>query len=107
MNRSQPKGVTMNAVEETGDGWVRFAIEVRVPLRQASIVAAALTGNDDDVILAAERAMRERIEDTVEQRAEAVERWGSYDDLSDRIELAVVDEKIVTSFLADGLGWRG
>lgn len=40
---------------------VCFDIEVRVPYAQAAAFAAAMTGSDDDVILAAEHAMRERI----------------------------------------------
>ena len=46
----------------TTDDVVCFAIEVRVPLAFAAAFAAAMTGNDDDVILAAEHLMRERVE---------------------------------------------
>lgn len=40
---------------------VCFDIEVRVPFSQARAFAKAMTGHDDDVILAAETAIRERI----------------------------------------------
>lgn len=99
--------MAVGGVEETRDGWVRFAIEVKVPMRQAPLLAEALTGNDDDIVLAAEKAMRERLEDAVEQDAEAVEErgHGAFDyALDERIELAVVDEKIVAPFLADVMG---
>lgn len=93
-----------NAVEETRDGWVVFAIEVRVPLRQAPIVADAMTGNDDDIVLAAEHAMRDRIEDAV---LEDVENAGNtVHDLNDRLELAPIEEKVVKSFMAEAMGPR-
>jgi hypothetical protein len=41
---------------------VRFNVEVRVPFALAAAYADALTGEDDDIILAAERAMRERLD---------------------------------------------
>jgi hypothetical protein len=40
---------------------VSFDIEVRVPRGQAHAVADALTDDDDDLILAAETAMREKL----------------------------------------------
>lgn len=40
---------------------VSFEVEVRFPRSLAPAMAEALTGNDDDIVLAAERAMRERI----------------------------------------------
>jgi hypothetical protein len=97
------------AVEETGDGWVTFAIEVRVPLRQAPIVAGAMTGNDDDLILAAETALRERIEDSVQDDIEECEaRHGKYArqmyDLDERVELAFPNEDTVKTFLAGVMG---
>jgi hypothetical protein len=96
-----------NAVEETQDGWVVFAVEVRVPMRQAPIVAGALTGHDDDIVLAAETAMRERIEHAVLEDAERVGGDNRYAlDLNDRIELAVPHEKTVKSFMADVMGPR-
>jgi hypothetical protein len=100
--------IDRNAVGETGDGWVTFAIEVRVPMRQAPILADAMTGNDDDVVLAAEKAMRERIEDAVLTDAEEVEaRDGRYAyDLDERIELAPISEKVVKEFMADVMGPR-
>ena len=45
----------------TTDEEVCFAIEVRVPLALAAAFAAAMTGDDDDIILAAEHLMLERI----------------------------------------------
>ena len=41
---------------------VCFNVEVRVPFALAEAFAAAMTGDDEDVILAAETAMRERID---------------------------------------------
>lgn len=95
------------AVGETRDGnWVQFAVEVKVPIRQAPIFAEALTGNDDDIILAAETAMRERIEEAVSEDAEKARgrdvRY-SYD-LDERLELAVVEEAAVKPFLAEAMG---
>jgi hypothetical protein len=52
---------------------VCFAIEVRVPFALAAQFAAALTGNDDDVILAAETAMRQRI--GARGAVESIELW--------------------------------
>lgn len=49
-----------------------FEIEIAVPLTQADRFADALTGNDDDVILAAETAMRERV-DAEEGEYEGIE----------------------------------
>ncbi len=40
---------------------VCFAVEVRVPTDLAALFAAAMTGNDDDIVLAAEKAMNGRI----------------------------------------------
>jgi hypothetical protein len=40
---------------------VCFNIEVRVPFALAAAFAAALTGGDDDIILAGEAAMRQRL----------------------------------------------
>ena len=41
---------------------VCFNIEVRVPFALAAAFADALTGNDDDIILAAETAMRDHLD---------------------------------------------
>ena len=41
---------------------VCFMIEVRVPFAFADAFADALTGDDDDIILAGEKAMRERLD---------------------------------------------
>jgi hypothetical protein len=40
---------------------ISFGVEIRVPQAQAKAFAALLTGNDDDVILAAETAIRETL----------------------------------------------
>ena len=53
----------------TTDEEVCFAIEVRVPLALAAAFAAAMTGDDDDIILAAEHLMRERIPGAVDADA--------------------------------------
>lgn len=41
---------------------VRFLVEVSVPAEQGEDFADALTGNDDDILLAAEEAMRSLME---------------------------------------------
>lgn len=51
---------------------VCFDIEIRVPYSQARTFAQALTGNDDDVLLAAETAIRKRLG---RQTGEEVELW--------------------------------
>lgn len=65
--------VTDNINTNTDAEDVSFGIEVRVPFSQAKAFADALTGNDDDIILAAETAMRERLgrgsDEEVELRA--------------------------------------
>lgn len=43
----------------TGEGELRFAIVVNVPAHQAHHFANAMTGDDDDIILAAQTAMWE------------------------------------------------
>ena len=57
---------------------VCFAIEVRVPFGQAARFAEHLTGDDNDVILAAEQAMRKRIDGMGD--LEAVELWPAADE---------------------------
>lgn len=42
---------------------LRLTVEIRLPRHQAEAFAEAMTGNDDDVLLAAETAMRERLGD--------------------------------------------
>jgi hypothetical protein len=56
---------------------VEFDVRVRVPAALRVRVAAALTGNDDDIVLAAEKAMRERIDaDGLEESIElAPDEW--------------------------------
>jgi hypothetical protein len=48
----------------TSEDFVTIPLEVRVPRSQARAFLEACTGNDDDVILAGERAMRQRLEET-------------------------------------------
>lgn len=85
--------INKNAIEERGTR-VCFVIEVSVPFAQAKAFATALTGNDNDIVLAAEHAMRDHIE-------------GDMLD-SEGIELAVIEEGIVKPFLAElaELHWR-
>lgn len=45
----------------TRDDFCVFSIEVAVPIAQAARLAHALTGNDDDAVLAAETALRDSI----------------------------------------------
>ena len=49
-------------IYKDGSGWMNFTVRVRVPPRTGGAVADALTGNDDDLVLVAEQAMRERLE---------------------------------------------
>lgn len=97
----------MNAVEERGDRVV-FHVEVTVPLRQAPIFAEHLTGDDNDIVLAAETAMREAIEDEVIEDAEKMEEAGrtAEFDLADRIELDIRSRDVVEGFLADAMRGR-
>lgn len=85
----------MNAVEERGER-VIFAVEVSVPFSQSAAFAEALTGNDDDIILAAEHAVRARIAE-VDIR---------HDLTGEEVELAIVREDIVRPFLADAMYGR-
>lgn len=91
-------------IEETKSGTVRFSVDVEVPFWQARIFAEAMTGNDDDIILAAEKAMRERIEEAVEE----FEPMGNnvYYEPTDRVELAVPEQREVASFLTGVMGGR-
>lgn len=57
---------------ETGAS-VSFAVEVKVPAEQVEAFAGALTGNDDDIILAAETAMRERVGRVYDVELEEIE----------------------------------
>jgi hypothetical protein len=41
---------------------VCFGVEIRVPFSQAAQFAELLTGNDDDILLAAEQGIRNRLE---------------------------------------------
>ena len=41
---------------------VSFGIEVRVPFSQAEDFARRMTGDDNDIVLAAERALRDILE---------------------------------------------
>lgn len=44
----------------TSEGSVRFTLDVEVENCEAAELLAAITGDDEDVLLAGERAMRER-----------------------------------------------
>lgn len=60
-----PKGGAVSATDNIyvadHERQVCFGIEVRVPFEQAARFADDLSGNDDDIILAAETAMRELV----------------------------------------------
>jgi hypothetical protein len=43
-------------------GKATFYVQVDVPLDQAGQFADAMTGNDDDILLAAERGIRDKLE---------------------------------------------
>lgn len=51
----------MSNVHDT-DALVSFELEVSLPRHEAAALAEAMTGNDDDAILAAEKALRRAIE---------------------------------------------
>lgn len=59
---------------------IYFQVEVGVPAEQAEVFAAAMTNNDDDITLAAETAIRERLDP------------GDYDE---EVELVITDESSV------------
>lgn len=64
------------------DAVVEVEVRIRLPRSDASAYLAASTGNDDDVLLAAERAIRQRID-------------------SEEVELSYLDsERTVTRFLS-------
>lgn len=67
---------------------VTFAVECRVPVEQAEAFAKAMTGNDDDIVLAAETAMRERV-------------GRVYDVELEEVELGVPDEREVKRVLRE------
>jgi hypothetical protein len=90
-----------NAVEETASHSVRFMIEVEVDLEQAADFAEALTGNDDDIVLAAETAIRERLAESSDRLSEN-DPYG----LFEHVQLSVRHEKIVKRFLAEAMGPR-
>lgn len=54
----------MQEITKTRGGTIIFQLEVEVPAAEAEAYAKAMTGNDDDVILAAEKAMRNRLADS-------------------------------------------
>lgn len=49
----------MQQIHYEGRASLTFMVEVQVPAAQAGAFARGLTGNDDDIILAAEHAIRE------------------------------------------------
>lgn len=78
-----------NGAVRTG-AYLYFSIEVGVPFGQAAEFAETLTGDDRDVVLAAETAMRERLE---ESRSP-----GDY--FEDEVELSVPNLDAVRTSLA-------
>jgi hypothetical protein len=66
---------------------ISFSLTVEVPLTQARAFSAAMTGNDDDIVLAAETAMRDRIEDEV------------HEDDDERLEVGFPNERYAGDFL--------
>jgi hypothetical protein len=52
--------MAQQSIMETGSS-VTFTMEVEVPAEQVEAFREAMTGDDDDIILAAETAMRERV----------------------------------------------
>lgn len=48
-------------MHDTDEPTIRFTVEVAVPAEHARAYLDAMTGNDDDVLLAAEIAMRDRL----------------------------------------------
>lgn len=76
-------------ISETSRNSVIFTLEVEVPAEQATAFASSMTGNDDDVILAAETAIRRRLEHEI-----------AYPDEPDvEVEIGCPDERDVTSAL--------
>lgn len=80
----------MASVEERDDR-VFFSVEIGVPFTQAGAFVEAMTGNDDDIILAAETAMRDRIAQVDVRHDLTVE----------EVELAVEEEDTAKSVLAE------
>lgn len=72
-------------ISKTRNGMIVFNVDVNVPQEQAGAFAEAMTGNDDDIVLAAERAIRDRLSD-VDVR---------YDLTDEEVELGVPDESDV------------
>lgn len=67
---------------------VSIQVTVQIPIIIANGFAKAITGNDDDILLAAETAMRERLED--------VPHIGAYGDPSTETQIQV--EQVELSF---------
>jgi hypothetical protein len=72
----------MQQIVERQGSSIIFILDVEVPAHQAAAFEAAMTGNDDDIFLAAETAMRERV-------------GRSYDVELEELELGVPDEASV------------
>jgi hypothetical protein len=51
----------LTKVHDTDEPTIVLHVEVRLPAEQARTFLEAMTGNDDDVLLAAERGMRDRM----------------------------------------------
>lgn len=48
-------------MHDTDEPTIRFDVQVELPAEYAQRYFDAMTGNDDDILLAAEKAMRERL----------------------------------------------
>jgi hypothetical protein len=67
-----------------------FSLTVEVPLTQSRAFSEAMTGNDDDIVLAAERSMRDLLEDRIAE------------DDNERLEVSVPNEFYAKSVLYNG-----
>jgi hypothetical protein len=73
-------------ISKTRRGSIIFNVEVEIRAEQAEAFAGAMTGNDDDIFLAAETAMRERV-------------GRVYDVESEELEVGIPDESDVRDAL--------
>ena len=69
-----------------GERRVRFSLTVSIPADQVGDFAAEMSGDDDDIILAAEKVMRERMadrlwEETLEEELELETERGAVTEL--------------------------
>jgi hypothetical protein len=66
---------------------ISFSLTVEVPLTQARQFAVAMTGNDDDIVLAAETAMRDIVEEMIDSEE------------PERLEISFPNESYARDFL--------